>query len=92
MNYSEEQNILVVFGGRSDYAQKKYNYYQILNDVWVLFLENLTWYEANTTGSIPRERFSHSACIVGTNLIIAGGLNNDNFCSPETYTLELDPL
>jgi hypothetical protein len=56
-----------------------------------LFLENLTWYEAKLTGSIPRERFSHSATIAGTTMLIYGGLNNDNFCVAELYSLELDP-
>jgi len=62
-----------------------------LNDVWVFFLENLTWYEAKTSGSIPRERFSHCAAIVGTQLIIFGGLNSENFLNSELYALELDP-
>ena len=43
------------------------------------------------TGSIPRERFSHCATIIDTNLIIFGGLNNENFCNSELYSLELDP-
>ena len=81
----------MVFGGRCDFAAKKYNYQQIFSDVWVLFLENLTWYEAKLTGSIPRERFAHSAAITGTTMIIYGGLNNENFCSTELYCLELDP-
>ena len=50
------------------------------------------WYEAKLTGSIPRERFSHSAAIVGTSLLMFGGLNNDNFCSSELYCLEMDPF
>eukprot|EP00347_Sterkiella_histriomuscorum_P004971 403358389 len=90
MNYSEEQNLLVVYGGRCDFAAKKTNYQQILDDVWVFFLENLTWYQVICTGSIPRERFSHCACIVGTQLLIFGGLNGENFLYPELYCLELD--
>jgi hypothetical protein len=60
--------------------------------VWVLFLENLKWYEINCTGAIPRERFSHAQAIIGTQLIIFGGLNNENFCNADVYCLELDPF
>ena len=84
--------MIVVFGGRCDFAAKKYNYQQIFNDVWILFLENLMWYEVSKlTGSIPRERFSHCAAIVGATLLIYGGLNNDNFCNSDLYMLEMDP-
>lgn len=44
MNYCEDLNIIIVFGGRCDFANKKNNYQQILDDVWILFLENLNWY------------------------------------------------
>lgn len=93
MTYQEDQNILVVFGGRTDFPTKANKYQVILNDIWVLFLENLVWYEALTvTGSIPRERFSHCAATASnTQIVIFGGLNNENFCNSETYCLELDP-
>jgi hypothetical protein len=66
MSHSEDQNILVIFGGRCDYATKKSKNQKILNDIWILFLENMTWYEIKRVGSIPRERFSHAACMVGS--------------------------
>jgi hypothetical protein len=50
MNHSEDQNILVIFGGRCDFASKKSKHQQILNDIWILFLENLTWYECKRAG------------------------------------------
>ncbi|CDW75223.1 kelch motif family protein [Stylonychia lemnae] len=91
LNFSEDQNLLVLFGGRCDFAAKMTNYQQILNDVWVLYLDNLCWYEVQCSGSVPRERFCHCATIVGTQLLIFGGLNSDNFLCSEIYCLELDP-
>ena len=91
MTYSEEQNTLVVFGGRCDFAGKKTNFQQILNDIWILFIENLTWYKAHISGSVPRERFSHAACIVTTTLLIVGGINAENFLPADLYSLEMDP-
>lgn len=65
MSYSEDQNLLIVFGGRCDFASKKNNFHQILNDLWLFSLENHTWYEVKQSGDIPKERFSHCATMIG---------------------------
>jgi tRNA wybutosine-synthesizing protein 3 len=80
MSLCEEFNFLVVFGGRIDFVTKKYGSSTVLNDVWLLHLDPvLMWVQVQCSGSIPRERFSHSACVVGTQLVIFGGLNAENF-------------
>ena len=81
-----------MYGGRCDFALKKNNYQQILNDLWVLWLEELKWYEVEQTGQIPRERFSHSAAIIGTQMVIFGGVNDENFCASDLFALELEPF
>mmetsp|Transcript_25600 Transcript_25600/g.19365 ORF Transcript_25600/g.19365 Transcript_25600/m.19365 type:complete len:127 (-) Transcript_25600:34-414(-) len=92
MDLSEDQNLIVIFGGRCDFASKKNNYQQILDDVWVLFLENLRWYQVKLKGQKPSARFSHSSAIIGPQMVIFGGLNEEHFCLPELYVLELDPF
>ena len=42
------------------------------------------------SGCIPRPRYSHAACILGSKLIIYGGINDDNYCNSDLYLLELD--
>lgn len=68
---------------------KSNDYKQILNDVWMLFLENLTWYEVKTYGQVPLERFSHASCVIGSQLVIFGGLNGKNFCTLFTIKIIL---
>lgn len=41
---------------------------------------------------MPRERFSHSATMVGTTMVVFGGLNNDNFVNANVYAIEMDPF
>ena len=93
MHFCEDYQMLVIFGGRIDFVTRKYGNSAILNDVWVLHLEpELMWSQVHCTGSIPRERFSHTSCVIGTQLVIFGGLNDENFqSSGELYALELDP-
>ena len=56
---------IFVFGGVGDNA-----YY---NDVWVLDIQLAQWTQIETTGASPKARFSHTACLIGTAVLIYGG-------------------
>lgn len=92
MNLYPDKNIIIVFGGRNDE-----NYYlsgeAYLNDVWVLYLERLTWAKWDIKegiGSIPDARYSHCSTILGTAIIIFGGLSENNYCKADIHALEID--
>eukprot|EP00347_Sterkiella_histriomuscorum_P019572 403341123 len=91
MEFSEEQSLIVVFGGRCDLQTRSSSGQQVLNDIWVLLLSTLIWCEVQAIGQKPQERFSHCSTIVGTQLIIFGGIHK-NFCSADLHVLEMDPF
>lgn len=59
---------IYVFGGVGDNA-----YY---NDVWALDILSAQWTRVETTGASPKARFSHTACLTGTDVLIYGGYNS----------------
>ena len=75
MNFYEKLNVVIIYGGKNEYS--KYGPY--FNDMYFLDAETLTWIkiELNLNESFyPRGR--HCSCVVGDEIIIFGG-NNDNF-------------
>ena len=75
MNFYEKLNVVIIYGGKNEYS--KYGPY--FNDMYFLDVETLTWIkiELNLNESFyPRGR--HCSCVVGDEIIIFGG-NNDNF-------------
>jgi len=90
MNYYPDKSILVIFGGRNDSNLDKYGY-SYMNDVWLLFLEKLTWCKWETKYTLtPIKRHSHCAEITGNMLILFGGLSEENYCNGDVYALDLD--
>ena len=92
MNYYPEKSILIIFGGRNDenFANSGESN---LNDVWILYLEKLTWVEWNLkdyTGVRPVPRYSHCAENLGTSILILGGLSEDNYCRTDVYSLDVE--
>lgn len=84
-NYYSELNVLIINGGRND-KEKKF----ILNDIWILDLENLCWIRALVNPSLFRDRTDHRSVIHGDKLILLGG-NNSYRCLPmDICIIQLD--
>ncbi|XP_065878046.1 tRNA wybutosine-synthesizing protein 2/3/4 isoform X2 [Euphorbia lathyris] len=73
-----------VIGGRSDPLN-------ILADVWTLNIASNEWKLSECTGSIFPPRHRHAAAVVGSNIYIYGGLNNDTIFS-SLYVLNTENL
>ncbi|KDP20748.1 hypothetical protein JCGZ_21219 [Jatropha curcas] len=65
---------LFVIGGRSDPLN-------ILNDVWVLNTVSNEWRLSECSGIIFPPRHRHAAAVIGSNIYVFGGLNNDSISS-----------
>jgi hypothetical protein len=65
-----------------------------LNDTWLLELTRLEWCEAilyQTQGRFPLfHRCFHGAVIFGDNLLIFGGMNNNNYIGSSLFMINLD--
>eukprot|EP00798_Chlamydomonas_sp_ICE-L_P031206 gene31206-6355_t len=64
--YDEDNNRLVVFGGRT--AERKR-----LNDVYFLDLDSFTWYKPNTEGMAPTPREQAVATFWAGHMVLFGG-------------------
>ena len=85
MHYLKKQNILIVYGGRTnDYSQ------QILSDIGVLTLDDLTWKLTSTFGEIQPPRFGHCSEIIGEKLYVFGGVDGKTLFPSNLSILELE--
>ncbi len=93
MNYYPQKNVLVVFGGRNDdnFANTGDSY---LNDVWLLFIDKLTWvrWDKEDAGMPPVPRYSHCAAVLGMSVLIFGGLCDNNYCRADAHCLDMEVL
>ena len=85
MDYFEEINLLVLYGGRDDKRNP-------FNDIWMMDLERFVWLKVNIYDYIPAERSEHSSCILGNKLIIFGGMNKNNYVGADIYEICLGSL
>lgn len=78
MNHVEAMNCLVIFGGRNDTLLERHSNTDrnFLNDLWLLHLDHLNWIRVQNIGDIPSPRYCFSSSIIGTRLVIFGGLNS----------------
>ena len=82
---------MVLFGGRNDENSVTCGT-AYLNDVWILTLEKLTWAKWDTKEKLmPVARYSHCATVIGSSLLIFGGLSEENYCRSSIYALETEP-
>lgn len=80
LNYYEEINVLVLYGGISGY--------DYLNDLFLFDLENLQWMRMLIKGpSDPRSQ--HTAQIIDQSLYILGGISECKYANPDLYKLYL---
>jgi len=50
------------------------NFTGLFNDIAVLDTTTFTWNVIETSGTIPPARYSHTATMIGTNMLIAFGM------------------
>jgi len=93
MNYYPDKNILIMFGGRNDdnFERTGQNYF---NDIWILTLDKLRWiqWEKEECGPIPAPRYSHTSVVLGSAVIIFGGLGEENYCKADIHSLEMEEI
>ncbi|KAL4426431.1 hypothetical protein ABPG74_004448 [Tetrahymena malaccensis] len=83
------KNQMVVFGGASEYSTKLKNR-AVMNDVWMLNLDNLEWKQIRTLGDYIEPRRNHAACIVGNYFFAHGGVGNYEKYLNQLNVLSLD--
>jgi hypothetical protein len=90
LNFYEKGNYLILHGGRNDLNNNSF----ALNDTWLLELTRLEWCEAilyQTQGQFRLfHRCFHGSVIFGDNLIIYGGMNNNNYIGSSLFIINLD--
>jgi hypothetical protein len=87
MNYYEEGNFLIIYGGKNDFTERS-----DFNDIFLLELSKLEWLEIKVFSSEPitvMSRFGHSSFIDVNKLIIFGGMNNNNFIGSALFIIDL---
>eukprot|EP00347_Sterkiella_histriomuscorum_P018240 403346262 len=94
MNYFEQMNCIIIFGGRNDTLFERTSNSQgnFLNDMWLLHLENMIWIHVSNIGDVPSPRYSMQSAIYGSRLVIFGGLNSKTYNNSDLYICELDPM
>ena len=81
MDFYSEGNFLIISGGRNDALEQSKI---ILDDIWILKLNSLEWqkvivsqYDGPNSMTLMRPRFNFCSVILGSKLIIAGGIGKD---------------
>ena len=69
-----ETNSLFVFGGTTSSADKLV----VCDAVMVLAYDIMLWYPQATNGTVPAGRSGHSASLVGSNIVLFGGVKRNN--------------
>ncbi|RZC65651.1 hypothetical protein C5167_009347 [Papaver somniferum] len=75
---------IFVIGGREDPTK-------ILDEVWVLNTAKSEWRLLECTGSTFHPRHRHAAAVVGSNIYVFGGLNNETIYS-SMHVLDVEKL
>ena len=84
MDYFEDLNVIIIHGGRDDH-----DYRVTYSDMFVLDLVNFVWLKINIYDEVPVERSEHSSCIVGSKLLILGGMNQSMYTKSDIYEVNL---
>ena len=87
VNFFEEGNILIVYGGRNDMSED-----YALGDMFILDLGKLEWIEAKLYTDHNKNilgRCGHSSLISNRKLIIFGGMNNNNYLGSTLFFIDI---
>ena len=82
LNYYKPLNYIVLYGGK--------NLNVVFNDLFILDITNFNWISVGLFGSINEKRAEHCSEIIGDNLIIFGGCNENNILNAKVFIIELD--
>ena len=82
LNYYKPLNYIVLYGGK--------NLDIVFNDLFILYITNFNWIAVGLFGSINEKRAEHCSEIIGDNLIIFGGCNENNILNAKVFIIELD--
>ena len=85
-SYYHPSNCIVVAGGRNDHLKSK----PILDDMFVIYLDSLTWTEVTFCNSRLKPRFNFNSMIVDTKLLIFGGQTEGYKIAHDYEVVELD--
>ena len=83
-------NALIIHGGRNDRAPNAHSKGGSFDDVAMLNLETLQWISVTTHGLGRSARFSHCAGVIGTKIIIFGGMSFSEYMDSTIEIAELD--
>ena len=74
-----------MYGGRNH--QRRFN--QTFNDVFLLDLIHLSWFEVRIFDGIAKERYEHCAVVSGNNLIIFGGMDDQMYIAADLFIITI---
>ena len=90
MNYYEKSNYIIVHGGRNDDLSST----SALDDTYILSLENLMWTRVELCSNVDNfkviSRYGHQSIIFLNQLIIFGGMNNNNYIGSSLFIIDLE--
>ena len=76
------ENKIVIFGGEGPNKE-------LFNEIFSYDLSTSTWSKIQSVGSLPAPRSYHTACINQDNMIIFGGIGEDNQFFDTLHSLNL---
>ena len=79
---------LVVLSGRNDF---KANGSLCLGDLCMLRIDTLKWEHVTFGGTVPQPRWSHCASVIGTKMVVLGGIDYAHFLPSDLYLMETEP-
>mmetsp|Transcript_18289 Transcript_18289/g.17408 ORF Transcript_18289/g.17408 Transcript_18289/m.17408 type:complete len:169 (+) Transcript_18289:431-937(+) len=90
-NFYREGNFMIIAYGRNDKDKNPSNV--ILNDIWILKLASLEWQQVkhfDQSGDAPMPRFNHCSMILGSRLLIVGGIGEGFKITKDIQEIEID--
>ena len=82
MSSLEQKGVFFVYGGRNKYDE-------VISELYMFNLENLTWRECAMKGEPNYQRTNFSMSTHGPGFILYGGINQDGFLPNKFYELRL---
>lgn len=87
MDYLKFNNSIILFGGRNDNSAGS----SVLNDMYFLQIDTLTWINVEFINKKLAPRFSHACAIQDSRMIIFGGVGSDFSMEKTLEVVEFDP-
>ena len=89
MEYYPGMKIIVIYGGVTEKIFSEND--DKMNSISILRItDSLIWLKVTIYGNTPDSRYSHCSSLVGSKLLIFGGISNSKYCGSTTWALELN--